>query len=191
MLKHLKNSGGYKMQKKTEAPQGTPAQTLEDLAKIALSMGAIDAEIIDSKSIALADWVRFKCQFGCGAYGQSLTCPPYSPSAEQMRRILSGYSTALLLRLPDESIATHDIVAKLERHIFLAGYHSAIGLPAGPCERCKKCTLEQCRHPRLARPSMEACSIDVYATARKNGFAINVRKTRDDEPTYFGLVLVE
>jgi hypothetical protein len=38
---------------------------------------------------------------------------------------------------------------------------------------------------------MEACSIDVYATARKNGFCIDVRKTHKEKPTYFGLVLIE
>lgn len=126
-----------------------------------------------------------------GNYGKSLTCPPYSPTPEQMRRVLTGYSRAILLRLPDEWVETHDMVAKLERHVFLAGYYSALGLPAGPCERCEECNLKQCVYPRLARASMEACSIDVYATARKNGFHIEVLKTRRQKPTYFGLLLVK
>jgi hypothetical protein len=37
---------------------------------------------------------------------------------------------------------------------------------------------------------MEASSIDVYATARKNGFDIEVLKTHKQSPTYFGLMLV-
>jgi len=43
----------------------------------------------------------------------------------------------------------------------------------------------------LIRPSMEACSVDVYATARKNGFSIDVRKSKEEKPAYFGLVLTE
>jgi hypothetical protein len=38
---------------------------------------------------------------------------------------------------------------------------------------------------------MESCGIDVYATARKNEFHIEVLKTRRQKPTYFGLLLVK
>jgi hypothetical protein len=38
---------------------------------------------------------------------------------------------------------------------------------------------------------MEACGIDVYATAHKNGFSIRVRKTRREKPTHYGLLLIE
>jgi hypothetical protein len=38
---------------------------------------------------------------------------------------------------------------------------------------------------------MEACGIDVFATARKHGFTINVVRTYQDPQHYFGLVLVE
>jgi len=38
---------------------------------------------------------------------------------------------------------------------------------------------------------MEACGIDVYKTARDNGFHIEVLKTIDDERNAFGLILVE
>jgi hypothetical protein len=36
---------------------------------------------------------------------------------------------------------------------------------------------------------MEACGIDVYATARGAGFTIEVVKTRNEKPRYFGLLL--
>lgn len=154
-------------------------------------MGALDAKLISSKDVIVADWVRVKCQYGCGGYGRTLTCPPYSPTVEQMRKVLSSYRTAMLLKLTNEEMCTHDMIAALERSFFLSGYYYAFGLPAGPCERCKNCTLDQCRHPRLIRPSMEACSVDVYATARKNGFSIDVRKSKEEKPAYFGLVLTE
>jgi len=166
-------------------------EDLKGFIKLAIKMGAVDAKSIDAKNVFVKDWVRLKCQYGCGGYGKSLTCPPYSPTPEQTRRALKDYSRAILMRLPDESVATHDIVAKLERHVFLSGYYSALGLPAGPCERCKKCNLMRCVYPRLARASMEACGIDVYATAMKNGFHIEVLRSRRQKPTYFGLLLVK
>jgi hypothetical protein len=38
---------------------------------------------------------------------------------------------------------------------------------------------------------MEACGIDVFKTARDNGFPIEVLKTREEERDIFGLILVE
>jgi predicted metal-binding protein len=55
------------------------------------------------------------------------------------------------------------------------------------CERCPKF----CRRPEEARPSMEASGIDVYATARANGFPIEVVKTRACKENYYGVVLIE
>jgi len=178
------------MQRKSIISEEQCEEDLKRFTKLAVKMGALDAKPINAKNVFVEDWVRLKCQYGCGAYGKSLTCPPYSPRPEQMRRALKGYSCAILMMLPDESMTTHDLVAKLERHVFLAGYYSALGLPAGPCERCKKCNLKYCVYPRLARASMEACGIDVYATARKNGFHIEVLRTTRQKPTYFGLLLV-
>jgi predicted metal-binding protein len=166
-------------------------EDLKQFAELAVRMGAVDAKAIDPKNIVVKDWVRLKCQYGCGNYGKSLTCPPYSPTPEQTRKVLKGYSHAIFMRVPDESRVIHDMIAKLERHVFLSGYHSAFGLVAGPCGRCEKCNLQHCVYPRLARPSLESSGIDVYATARKNGFQIKVLKTRRQKPTYFGLLLVQ
>jgi len=179
------------MQRKDVVNKEQLEEDLKHFALLAVEMGALDAKPIGAKNIFVEDWVRLKCQYGCGGYGKSLTCPPYSPTPEQTRRVLKRYSRAILMRLPDESMAAHDMVAKLERRIFLSGYYSALGLPAGPCERCKKCNLKHCVYPRLARASMEACGIDVYATARKNGFHIEVLKNKRQKPTYFGLLLVK
>jgi predicted metal-binding protein len=184
-------NSGWKMRRVDVICKDQFEEDLERFAKLAVRMGAVDAKVIEAKDVVVQDWVRLKCQYGCGNYGKSLTCPPYSPAPDQMRHVLSGYSYAILMRLPDESMTTHDLVARLERHAFLAGYYSAWGIGAGPCERCTECNLEHCVFPRLARPSMESCGIDVYATARKNEFHIEVLKTRRQKPTYFGLLLVK
>ncbi|MEM2051084.1 MAG: DUF2284 domain-containing protein [Thermoproteota archaeon] len=167
----------------------TVSKSLEELCEMAVKLGAAEAKVIKASDVVVRDWVRLKCQYGCGGYGKRLTCPPYSPSPEQTRRILSGYSSAILLRFEPELGNVHKIVAKLEREAFLSGYYSAFGLASGPCPFCKECNLKSCVHPELARPSMEACGIDVYATARGAGFTIEVVKTRKEKPKYFGLLL--
>jgi predicted metal-binding protein len=153
-------------------------------------LGARGAKIISPSNVFTAAWVRGKCQFGCGGYGSSLMCPPYTPQPEETRKMLNGYKRAILFE--SGSGNTKKIAAQMEREIFLSGSYKALGLGAGPCSLCRSCSFENgCRHPDEARPSMEACGIDVFATARKHGFTINVVRTYQDPQHYFGLVLVE
>ncbi len=104
--------------------------------------------------------------------------------------MLDEYNHAILFEGPLGKIK--QIAVKLEREIFLAGHYKALGLGAGPCSLCKECAFgRECRHADKARPSMEACGIDVYATVRKHGFTIEVIRTHEDPQHYFGLVLIE
>ncbi|MGE5295557.1 MAG: DUF2284 domain-containing protein [Solirubrobacterales bacterium] len=154
--------------------------------------GVLDAKVVAPAEVQTAAWVRLKCQYGCGGYGQCLTCPPYTPTPNEMRKVLDCYRRAILIHLaPDAELKA--IVVELEREIFLRGAWKAFGLGAGPCEKCKSCVLEvgKCRHPHEARPAMEACGIDVYSTARRAGFEIEVVRTTEQCPNYFGLVLVD
>jgi predicted metal-binding protein len=70
---------------------------LENLPSRALKLGARESKIIFAREIIVKDWVRLKCKYGCGGYGERLTCPPYSPTPEETRRIISGYERALLM----------------------------------------------------------------------------------------------
>ena len=162
----------------------------ERFVQMAMDRGALGAKVIDPATVETAAWVRWKCQFGCGGFGRSLVCPPHSPTPAETREVLDGYSKAVLF---ESALGqTKPIAAALEREFFLAGYYKAFGLGAGPCHLCETCAFDEgCRHPEQARPSMEACGIDVYATARKHGFTINVVRTRKDPQHYFGLVLIE
>ena len=71
------------------------------------------------------------------------------------------------------------------------GFHKAFGMGGGPCRLCAKCNAKRCIHTEQARPSMEACGIDVYATVRANGYPIEVVKEYSDDANYYGLVLIE
>jgi predicted metal-binding protein len=156
----------------------------------ALACGAAAAKVIDPVTVETAEWVRWKCQFGCDGYGTSLVCPPHSPTPGQTRILLDGYRTAVLFEAGRGE--PKKIALALEKQLFLEGHYKAFGLGAGPCSLCATCALsEGCRHAEDARPAMEACGIDVFATARKHGFTINVVRTHKDPQHYFGLVLIE
>ena len=104
--------------------------------------------------------------------------------------MLDCYHRAILIHCQGEADPTR-IAADLEREVFLSGYYKAFGFGSGPCDLCKKCQVETCSHPHRARPAMEACGIDVYATARANGFHIEVVRDHSQSQDYFGLVLVD
>jgi len=159
----------------------------------AVEVGAAEAKVISPGTVVTATWVRLKCQYGCGGHGLRLTCPPYSPTPQQTRAMLDEYRVALLVHNPGDAkwISIKDIVADLEREIFLAGHYKAFAFGSGPCTLCDTCNLEHCDHPSRARPSMEAAGIDVYATARGNGFPIDVVTDHDCPQNYYGLVLIE
>jgi predicted metal-binding protein len=157
----------------------------------ACELGAIEARPIDPRSVVTAPWVRLKCQFGCPHYRTRLCCPPYTPTAEQFQKVLDGYTTALLFHSQGMEVSPAEIAFELEQEVFFQGYYKALGLGAGPCRLCKKCNLDQCTHPLQARPAMEACGIDVYATARANGYAIQVVRDRTGIPNRYGLILIE
>lgn len=162
------------------------------LAAAKAKRGVKEARIISPGDVVTAAWVKMKCRFGCDGYGQCLVCPPHTPSDEEMRRVLDGYRRAVLIHFGPLGRVKRT-VAELEREVFLRGAWKALGLGAGPCDFCRSCPVETgvCRHPERARPAMEACGIDVYSTARKAGFSIEVVRNRGERPDYFGLVLVD
>lgn len=156
----------------------------------ATRLGAQRARVICAADVVTGSWVRWKCQFGCGGFHASLMCPPHTPTPEQTRRLLDEYQCALLFEASMNT--TKKIAVQLERELFLAGHYKALGLGSGPCLLCATCALaDGCRHPKQARPAMEACGIDVFATVRKQGWTIDVVRNRRDPQHYFGLVLIE
>ena len=173
---------------------GRKRQEADDLQAYldkALGMGAADARVIEASTIRCEPWVRLKCQFGCGGYNKRLTCPPFTPTPEETARAVACYQRAILIHADDNDIV-NEIVPKLEREIFLSGYFKALGFGSGPCRLCKRCnTGARCKLPYLARPSMEACGIDVFTTVRANGLDIKVVRTKRQKGDYYGVILVD
>ncbi|MDQ7778447.1 MAG: DUF2284 domain-containing protein [Planctomycetota bacterium] len=163
------------------------------LACRACELGADKAKVIDAGTIVTASWVRWKCQYGCGGYRKRLCCPPNTPTPEQTAQMLSGYRRGVLMTVTGAKAADiSKIAVALEREAFLAGCYKAFAFGAGPCRLCPKCDpAGRCRHPYEARPAMEACGIDVYATVCGNGWKIEVVRSEDDIPNYFALTMIE
>lgn len=173
----------------------------EDLDVLLKSLGG-DAEglVIDPKEIVVNERVREECRNpDCPAYGLSACCPPYSPKAEETKRLLERYGYGILMRLkvsPKElsSQVMWEIFNKLRRTVGSVesmaqelGYYLALGYGAGPCVACgmfspkwrpekDKCSViegKMCKSYLFARASMEACGIDVLRTMEKVGWKPN------------------
>jgi predicted metal-binding protein len=194
-----------------EVMKGGAMKTFEDYCQKALEMGMDGAKVIDPRCITTAEWVRLKCQFGCHGFGESLCCPPHTPSPEITRKVLDSYQSAILFHKKIEGGPGgeppvnprerrdfnqrrdfNESIFRIERALFLDGYYKAWSMGSGACRYCKECDPKGfCRQSFKARPSMEACGIDVYKTATDSGFSINVLKTFTEEMNVFGVVLVE
>lgn len=148
-----------------------------------------------------------KCQYGCPNYGATLCCPPYAPDYETTQKFLSEYQYGLLVEytFPISADAQQnfaaadlkmsnnllDILLTIERDAFLSNHYRAFALKAGRCRLCEKCNLKKCVHPTKARPSLEACGIDVFALASDNGFPMQVITGPITELKVYGMVLIE
>ncbi|MCG2737821.1 MAG: DUF2284 domain-containing protein [Candidatus Methanoperedenaceae archaeon] len=192
---------------------------ISEMQSIALDNGANDLRHISTNIIKTATWVRLKCRYGCKAYGKHLSCPPYSPTPEETEKMLREYEHAVLIEfvgLQEKTsveprhihhylwaliLKIQDVIFKLERHAFLAGYYKAFGFGAYPCSQCETCLPEEgdvdfhtvkqlCRHPDIMKPSMEASGIDVYATVHAAGFDLEVLTSFDQTIKTYGLVLL-
>ena len=178
------------------------ANDLKKYCDHALERGATSVKIIKPDSVVTAPWVRMKCQFGCDGYNSSYCCPPHSPAAEETRKILDSYQRALLFHVeaaytPDRRKRLrkyHRMLIDLEGDIFKDGYYKAFVFLNGPCHLCKECgilTQTPCNNRNQVRPSMEACGIDVFQTARNNRFSIEPLREETETWNVFCLMLVD
>lgn len=130
-----------------------------------------EAKRISARDIVVADWVRFKCRFGCKGFGKHLSCPPYSPKVQETRNMISEYETAVLVRFNGfpghESLTPEEIpddfhpffaglilwvnktVHLLEKTAFYDGFYKAFGFGAYPCIYCEHqhCVAEEQKGP--------------------------------------------
>lgn len=175
----------------------------EELGAIFNQHGFTDFKWINTKDIVLAHWVRFRCMFGCPAYGKSCMCPPNVPSIEECKQVISEYNDVALfhfekkLETPEERKAwsreTAVKMVDLEKTVFLAGYYKALLVSFRSCDLCESCSVNriECNNPKMARPGADALGIDVYSTARNAGYPINVLKSPSEAMNRYAFLLIE
>ena len=173
------------------------------IEKLARSHSLGDFNWMDPRTIIPRHWVREKCIYGCPRYGQKACCPPEVPSVTECRELFQEYRSGLFYHIvktfgdPKERFQWAREVNKralaLEREVFLSGFYKAFVFTAAPCNLCGECKnmKRECRKPLVSRPTLEAFGVDVYATARKMGYSIQVVKGYEEATNRFGLLLVE
>jgi len=180
----------------------TFARDRRRVAAILADRGFADHRWIDPKEIAVAEWVRMKCRFGCDGYGKGACCPPNVPSVAECRAFFAEYALGAVIHF-ETRCADHaerrkwsngkirELVA-LERELFLAGYERAFALVFATCHLCAKCapTRAECALPALARPTPEAFAVDVFSTVRGIGYPIEVTRSLDDLQNRYAFLLV-
>lgn len=133
----LKKSGQTTGQRAEEGPHNQPRRkedTMEDLATKALELGAEKAKIIDTDTVVVEEWVRWKCLYGCQFYEKDAYHPPFAPDAESTKKVLKEYKKAILLNSSEPKPLTEAAV-KLEGYAYHNGYYKAFAfaaLPVGP-----------------------------------------------------------
>jgi predicted metal-binding protein len=177
-------------------------ESIVTLTDRGLKAGAAAAAVIGPDEVVTAEWVRWKCLYGCPQAGRCVTCPPQSPTPDQTRRLLAGYETVLFLRFDVRPGVAEwarpaawvlERVLWLERELFLAGHHKAFAIVGGrSCDQEEVCGSPQtCTHRERLRPGPAGCGIDIFATSAAAGWPLQVVPTEWEPYHRYALVLVE
>lgn len=172
-------------------------------ASIFVNEGYRDYRWIEPEQIVVAQWVRFKCMFGCSSYGKKGTCPPHVPPVGECREFLTEYSHIAVIHFemrfadPNEryewSRRENRKLLDLEKKIFLEGYQKAFLLFMDECRLCNQCTgsRESCINKEGARPSPESLGIDVFATVRNIDYSIEVLSDFSQKMDRYAFLLID
>ena len=90
-------------------------ESLDFLRKQAITLGAVEAKIIQVEKIVIEDRVVFKCKLGCEKYGKTLACPPYAPTPDEFRKIVSEYNYALLMKFKTQAEGDLELIKYLSK----------------------------------------------------------------------------
>jgi len=182
-----------------QVPEKQVKKDLEKYRQRAIKLGATDAKAITTDDVVIDERVLAKCTYPkCSGYGTNANCPPYAMSPDEMRKVVSRFRYALLVKVevPPEHTAGPEaikknlsqpyrlklskIIAKIEAEAFHDGYYLGLAFGSGTCKalfcadtECQALKAGQgCRFPLKARSTMEAVGMDAYAMATRAGWDI-------------------
>lgn len=102
---------------------------MESLLNKSLELGAEKAKVIDTSSVVVEEWVRWKCLYGCAFHGKDAYHPPCAPDAESTKKIMNEYSKAILMTGPKGKALT-EVAVRLEGEAYHMGYYKAFAMTA-------------------------------------------------------------
>ena len=162
----------------------------QEMVQDAIGKGASRAKIIWTKNIAVATWNRLQCQFGCQHYAKLHTCPPHSPNSDETSEILADYEKALLIYAVEKK-DMREIVVSLEKSFKTKGFYKAFGMCSRACDLCETCTIDTfCKYPEKARPTIQACGIDLNQTLLANDWGDHGPLRPCSDSSNIGLILL-
>ena len=193
-------------------------QSLEQLTRHAIGLGASRSAIIPSQKIQVKDHLAALCngEYTCPKYGLAASCPPHvgGPGAFREWQEKSRYSNVVKIQLPmsvmfsDERKGVmqllHQIVGGVEKKAVEKGFKGSKAFAGGSCkdlfcddhEKCCVVTGKKpCRHIDVARPSMSGFGIDVTQLMKSCGWSGEKADSsdlsdKDAESWVAGLVLL-
>ncbi len=112
--------------KKMKAPPSISA-----VVDRAFALGARKAKIIDTATVIVEKWVRWKCLYGCPFYDKDGYHPPFAPGVEETIEVLGSFTKAILLNGPKGKDLS-DIAVRLEWEAYRMGFYKAFALTALP-----------------------------------------------------------
>lgn len=178
-------------------------ETQNEVDAIIRKHGYSDYRWIDPEGIVVSQWVRMKCMYGCNEFGRTASCPPNVPPLSDCERFFREYKKAVVFHFekavekPEDRFAwTREVnlkLLKLEKEVFCSGFQKAFLLFMDSCNICPSCRerREECREPKLSRPTPEAMGVDVFTTVRKAGYPIQVLSDYSQRMNRYAFLLIE
>ena len=105
--------------------------SIDSVLEKAYAIGCEKAKIIDTSTVIIEKWTRWKCLYGCPFYNKDGYHPPFAPSVEETKEVLGEYTKAILLN-GSKGKALTDIAVRLEGEAYKMGYYKAFALTALP-----------------------------------------------------------
>lgn len=109
----------------------TDEEQVKTLINRAIELGAEKAKLIDTATIAVGEWIRWKCRYGCRFYDKDAFHAPCAPTADETRKVLQDYNKALLIN-GSNGVALSQAALKLEYEANDLGYYKSFAIVALP-----------------------------------------------------------
>ncbi len=178
-------------------------KTYQELNRVFQEHGFNDFKWMKADQIKDAQWVRFKCMFGCSQYGQRGSCPPNVPLIPECKQFFSEYKDVVVFHIPKEldNLDMRNIwgkevnlqLLKVEREVLMAGYRKTFLLFMDKCWLCEDCpgTRLDCKIKMKSRPCPESLGVDVFSTVKSIDFPIKVLTDYHDMMNRYAFLLVD